>query len=137
MTRLKVGPDRLASATPRPILGCVAVWLPQSTLRRDAFPASPVNARLSGAPRLRIAFAMLSLSRRLQIALFIGSEKFIYILILRLVLLVTSCIASSIVACDSDPDLKKEELFSLKTSFFVKAIFFSYNNEFKYRSVQL
>ncbi len=30
------------------------------TLRRDAFPASPVNARLSRALRLRIAFTMLS-----------------------------------------------------------------------------
>jgi serine-type D-Ala-D-Ala carboxypeptidase/endopeptidase (penicillin-binding protein 4) len=47
-----------------PFWAAYAVWLPQSTLRRDAFPASPVNARLSGAPRLRIAFAMLSLSRR-------------------------------------------------------------------------
>ncbi|MFZ0219712.1 MAG: hypothetical protein WAL30_05865, partial [Candidatus Aquirickettsiella sp.] len=30
---------------------------PSMTLRRDAFPASPVNARLSRAPRLRTSFS--------------------------------------------------------------------------------
>ncbi|WP_192805890.1 hypothetical protein [Rickettsiella massiliensis] len=35
------------------------------TLRRDALPALPSNARLSRALQLRIAFAMISLSHRM------------------------------------------------------------------------
>jgi hypothetical protein len=49
ITRLKVGPDSSCVRHALAHSGLRAV-APTMTLRRDAFPASPVNARLSRAP---------------------------------------------------------------------------------------
>ncbi|WP_339049554.1 hypothetical protein [Rickettsiella endosymbiont of Xylota segnis] len=56
MTRLSLGRDRPASDAHSSLTGFMPAS-PTMTLRRDAFPALPVNARLPRAPRLRTSFS--------------------------------------------------------------------------------
>ncbi|MFZ0219265.1 MAG: hypothetical protein WAL30_03565 [Candidatus Aquirickettsiella sp.] len=67
ITRLSLGRDRPASDAHSSLTGFMPAS-PSMTLRRDAFPASPVNARLSRAPRLRTSFSPCLVERQLVFA---------------------------------------------------------------------